>query len=1433
MTGLNLGQNILSAEAGASVGDVGGVQAQASLDFLGAAELKRGVQLELGVSAMAEIEAAFAKFLAADAEVRGQARAQLRGQVQAPIDLFSEAGVAVRLQAVAQIALSARLAVGLSLGDFIALARQDPRIRGVYLRLLEIFLEEINVQAGVQGKVAYSAMAYLNLVVSGRLIDDELNGLPAGFTIAANCGAGLKGGGGWGLFAQLGFSNPRRFLRRSVDVMVDETVLRLQRRMDSAAAREQMKLLRAPAKMALRGGFELGLALAENSSALSNAGPQLAQRCTQVVLEEAQRILLEQLTELAITLIREGLEGIGAGAAAWDASGDERAFLQQQLGDMPDDPLEPRVENIDYWMGVINASVGLGIELSGALFPDELRRATGLLWSSLQLVFIATQRVSDATVRASFFGTLSAEERIEAFRGQVIDQAPAPQVVQSYINEQLGRDSDEELRQEHLVTFLTGEAIDELIDRYPSTRALLEIVAGADASPAALSAAASVILDNAGAFVPTGAGSEMDPEASLRALSEGLQAYIDTRVQLEVIPQIYATIGNNDDLRLYVDEVLLPSMDFIVATAFDGVLDWSFGNLSGADALREACSSIVMKVLGRSLVVTTDVLMTHASRAAGAELRTLAGSVEDPGGMGEQLADAAGADRELVGEVLRETLTICAEVFGPLPEPRRAKIRNLLYMIMDSVPPEPDADWVDQLQRDAFIPDAQTREALLDLGNELGSTLAGYVQDFYLRVLQRVGEVVLEEIQEFGEQLAGDVRAYIAQLKSLLNALAARLAALPALIAAQLAAVNEAITASIMSTRTFIEALPAALEAGLRDRLAAEVYDRFLGTLLGSNEYLLLPAQAAQTALEALTEGCYDLASASLVDPIAQHLGDFAAQIGDAIVAEIQAALEEHRAAGTEVEPAAVARDIFFERIDAALAEVFGDAAPELELDISFSYTTPAAGFPGTPLYVPAQTVSVYIPLGNVALPLPQIGTLLREALSSLALVDDWVTATVGNFLDAFDAQEAHQALSLEQDLAQQQRLRVEADLADFEGGATSARVLSPQPGAIFGESVDVDVHIRNATPAHLGLDASTQERVVVLLNHEPLAIERFDIDIVETDDPDYEDAGDLALAMTGTALTDRTTEYLKARAMRGEIGGSPDGSDAAFAGLRRVSTNAGTRASIATVNRGAATDRRDPASRRRVAKDQRRAAREGPGFASTRAPDDAGARGTAFRHRALHTIGTNGRRRERDDDALTLGCGLRMTLRLAGSECRPGINTLALIVSDGFGHTENQVVSFVVAPADPPPDRSGMVKGRTPWAFTRLPGEIVALMNLERDLERAVGKRGASPAVGTGTDSGTRGSDDTAGGVTEAFWIEGRSRRRKALVTARDVARRQSDRRRAAFEESTRLVASGGLRPEPLRPEINRSPPASVASRNRSARFDTRSERGGEEKQP
>ena len=106
------------------------------------AELNRGTAIKLSLSALASIDAAFSKFISA--EVDGEARTEvgITGQVQLPSTLADEIGAAVRLRIAAEAAAGVSLALGLRVGDFVALIEADEHGGGLPARLMRVLLEE-------------------------------------------------------------------------------------------------------------------------------------------------------------------------------------------------------------------------------------------------------------------------------------------------------------------------------------------------------------------------------------------------------------------------------------------------------------------------------------------------------------------------------------------------------------------------------------------------------------------------------------------------------------------------------------------------------------------------------------------------------------------------------------------------------------------------------------------------------------------------------------------------------------------------------------------------------------------------------------------------------------------------------------------------------------------------------------------------------------------------------------------------------------------------------------------------------------------------------------------------------------------------------------------------------------------------------------------
>ena len=221
MPGVNLSQPLLGAGAAAK-NDWAAASARTSLDFTAVAEFKRGINVTIGLSALAQADAGLAKFV--EATVRGNAFAEAEAslQVQLPLNLFQSFGLAVGAQAKAQAAAGIEVGLALVVGDFVELIRRDPSAIGIPIELVLLLLEEVALGGKFEVHVAASAMAYASITITGTIIDRP--GKPAGFEYLVDAGLGLAAGMGFSGGLTLGFRDFRHFYGRAVDLCVDAVV---------------------------------------------------------------------------------------------------------------------------------------------------------------------------------------------------------------------------------------------------------------------------------------------------------------------------------------------------------------------------------------------------------------------------------------------------------------------------------------------------------------------------------------------------------------------------------------------------------------------------------------------------------------------------------------------------------------------------------------------------------------------------------------------------------------------------------------------------------------------------------------------------------------------------------------------------------------------------------------------------------------------------------------------------------------------------------------------------------------------------------------------------------------------------------------------------------------------------------------------------------
>jgi hypothetical protein len=1037
MTTVDGSRALLSAGANFSAGDWASFGAEAGLDLLAVAQLNRGIDLGLGVEALANLEGPIRKYLAADLNGQAHAAARVRAQVQIPLDLFDESGFAVRLQAIAEAAAGVQLAIGLSVGDFLALAAQDERIKGAPLQLLNVFLDEFSFQGGVMAKAAASAMAYANVVATGSLIKKGQR--KPGFTVAAEAGVGLKAGAGFRVFARFGVDDPRRLIRRSVDVAVNETL----KAIASNLPIESLGLLDECAvvlRIGFRCAFEIGEALATQPGSASI----LALRAVQVAMEELQRHVFESAIRFASHQLRSALASLDFDNAAWNTAQPQRQALAARLQALPEEPFDSNNANRAYWSGVVadalNLAGALQTQGGAALIVEPL----AITWCSVQLLMKSVERISVAQARASVIGAPAVGSTV-AFSG---DLPAAPAALRAHINSILERGGNSVVTQQVAVSYLLKVLSHRIELVIPGSAGLLTTLTG----KGKLDDALSVVLSNIGAFVPTADGT-LSADTSLAVVQQGLRTYIDGRLQEELAPLIEQATAGQPELRTYMNEVLLATLRTMVGTVLGELRAVQAGGTLER-ALREMCSALLMRLFGRSLVVVTDVLLTHSLAGLQGQFQSWARHANDAGGAVPVLTGLTGLQRDFVNDLVVETLEVCSQTFAPLPPQRRARVRDLLYQMIDTMPPDAGAGALESLKAAGMVGNA---EAALELAQLLGEEIASNFLRFIQALLAHAAQALLVLLTEIIKDIQRAVEAWVDGLKALAQDLVDELVRLRDEIARLEAQIDDAVDGVFAQLSTLLGGFAghSGSRSAVRTRIKEAFKTRALDALSDVPGYGHLPADVRRGIRSTVRSIVDDVLDADVFESVVDALQQVSGQ-----TAEL---LDDLRTIEPGDDLAAAIVDLALDRIEAGVRAAF-NGTPYIRL----SFDAPIIG---------------RINLGRIEIPMDAFASAIRGVIRDLGRFDDALQSATSSLENLLTLEADHAAATYERDTSQ--ALKDESDqlLAESASASIDLQIVSPQSGAQVSSALTVRLRLSSASKAVLQDYGLSHRRLYLWIN--------------------------------------------------------------------------------------------------------------------------------------------------------------------------------------------------------------------------------------------------------------------------------------------------------------------------------------------------------------
>lgn len=1093
MPSVDLDLPLVAAGASAS-NDWASASADTNVTVAVGASLKRGFCAGASISALATADAGLQQFVKLEARGNAFADAQASIQLQLTLNAFEKLGLTIGAQAKAQAAAGLQVGLGLVTGDFIKLIEHNADVAGLPLELVLLLLEETSIDANVKVHVAAAAAAYAEIKATLQLVPPS--GQKPGFFFTAKAGVGVALGVGFGASFGCGLKDPGRFFNRAVDLVVDTVGESIDRELASSprAIRDVALTFRPVAKLALRHAFELGHFLAENKAAsIASTTDALAETSVRVIREEFQQFFFESFLQHALGTLKDFIADPRSGLtdAVWRRIKPQRLALAGALRAMPDEPFVFTPDNVTYWSGVIVKVADFAAGLPPAQVGDALRAASVLYASSQLLIKMNESRSVRATAYASAIGAGRVSTPPAGLSGRIGKQPPRD--VKAHINAAIGRAATTAVRYQDLVAFLSDSlVIDPLRQRFPHLDALLGIF------KAPLAATETAVL--ATLLSPQGGG--MPAKALLEIFVEAL----DTFIESEIIGALGAEVEQNlhdDTARLYFNEVVLGTLRGTKDLTLRSVLTWDKTPPNRDDFL-EVLSSIALMPVSRAVVILFDGLLAAVQKEMPGAFAHAATTLNRRNGPFQALNIRPDP---ILKEMLTTVLESGGDIFGPLPDDVRTRVRHSLYEVFELLPPGSADSFLEQLGDDFFVPN-------LDSVNELKDELLAISVQRFTRfaeaMMMAAAAAVAALLQALYDETVALIQKWEKDLDKALKDLETRIAALVAGVEAQVRQAEKAMQDAMAAFENLLETLESeSSQRNLKTAIVNELNSRALTELRKNPLYTGLPS-GIRTLIRTQLKSAIKAVVGPLADPVLAAVGAIAGGLDD-LLDDIQQ-LNPNRPLDEQI------LNLLLDAIEDDVRRRFGGDDPSLRLGFDVAYE-----FYGRR--------EVRFELGRIRIPIRQFCRLLRDVLGDLTFVRRQAEAMARALAGAFDQQLRLAGLRADLERAQDDRRRADRIKREHVVSDKTVAILNPQPQSVHDHRISARVHLGGVPESYLGLDRDELQRVFVLLNGQQLSIKSLVTGADVHDLSSSRQPGNLRLADLSSAALTRSAGVKKSAA--------------------------------------------------------------------------------------------------------------------------------------------------------------------------------------------------------------------------------------------------------------------------------------------------------------
>jgi hypothetical protein len=723
MATLNEEKNIFVTEQG-TVRHWSQIPGDNEIKIQAKSELRRGFNFDVSASESAKynlIQPLLNKWSKLKLFSYAELNAELQAQLQAPLNLFVEAGLAARLQAMARVAVGFGLSLEMKPNELLNKLKQRPDMEGFLGDLAEIFLEETDLVAELYGEAAVAIMAHMNAVFTGSLIKNKEFEEP-GFRFIFDAGIGYLAGGGYRFILDFKFPDTGRMMSRISDLISRGLIHSIEAKANlSDKSLENVHTFELFLRIGMRMAYEIGDELSRKYIVASDT---FSPRAASVIVEEGQRWFLQRFMNFGITEFKRLLQGASTSPQAISFLNNLEVLSKEKN------------ITLEKWYETVNTALGIStqIESISSAKAKEWSQTIAMIWSAAYLADIIYK---EGTLH-KFAGTLKTQP---------------PNEIVAFINTQSNYQPDEPLTEEKLISFLVRNPLNNFLNRQKDGNAVLNLFKNVLSNPK-VNVVEALFNYSEGSF-----GLPKEFLEKFMGSFQGKSKDLLSKVTLIIQQAFPASSG----IRNIFEQVLSPAVEMTAEVVLPEIIN-NFQEF-GRTELQEALSAVLLSVLSKTTLQIIDTMLDKVVHSI-ERLLTEAANTSDKLGINRLLRRLIDKSNLIAFDALiKEGLKVVASNMGPFLLQNKKELFNLLEDILSPVPSGSTREFVSNLKRPDYIPKRKEMErfALLlmrILSNTMlvtSTSMLPKLFNIFLEYLQQILSKLLEEFRNSVKEIENSI----------------------------------------------------------------------------------------------------------------------------------------------------------------------------------------------------------------------------------------------------------------------------------------------------------------------------------------------------------------------------------------------------------------------------------------------------------------------------------------------------------------------------------------------------------------------------------------------------------------------------------------------------------------------------------------------------